>query len=104
MSAMANFLGQPSRWMSSRSISAPNAWNVQTSTPWARGPAMWTSRSFISEAALLVKVTARMLRAMMRPGRSLSRWTMRWVMTRVLPLPAPASTSRGPWSVTTASR
>ena len=36
--------------------------------------------------------------------RSRIRWAMRWVSTRVLPEPAPAMTSSGPSSCTTASR
>src|SRR5512133_3822416 len=59
------------------------------------------TRSCISRAALLVKVTARML-----PGatpRSV-RYAMREVITRVLPVPAPARISTGPCRVMTASR
>src|SRR5258707_79224 len=50
-------------------------------------------RCRISPAALLVKVMARML-----PGRTpcCKRWATRRVMTRVLPLPAPARISSGP--------
>ena len=60
------------------------------------------TRSRISPAALLVKVTARIA----HPGTrwAVIRWAMRWVMTRVLPLPAPARTSRGPSACSTASR
>ena len=63
MSAMANFRGQPSRWMCWRSTSAPKAWKVQTVSACAPCPTRRTTRSFISAAALLVKVTARMARA-----------------------------------------
>ena len=53
-------------------------------------------------AALLVKVTARM-----PCGEAPSAWitqAMRCVSTRVLPLPAPASTSTGPSGAVTAAR
>ena len=59
------------------------------------------TRSCISRAALLVKVTPRML-----PG-AIPRSTMcamRKVMTRVLPVPAPARISTGPRIVSTACR
>ena len=59
-------------------------------------------RSFISRAALLVKVTARISDGRARPR--LRIWAIRVVSTRVLPVPAPASTSTGPSSVSTASR
>src|SRR4029077_7717333 len=58
-------------------------------------------RSFITAAALLVNVTARIA----RPGTPFSmRYAARYVITRVLPVPAPASTSSGPSVVSTASR
>ena len=50
-------------------------------------------RSFISRAALLVKVTARICEPRARPVHRM--WAMRVVSTRVLPVPAPASTSTG---------
>ena len=59
-------------------------------------------RSRISRAALLVKVTASDLRG--RPGRSSRMWARRVVSTRVLPVPAPASTSTGPSTASTAWR
>src|ERR1035437_1752447 len=59
------------------------------------------TRSCISRAALLVKVTARILAG----GTPLAmRWAMRNVMTRVLPVPAPARISSGPLRVSTAWR
>src|SRR5215472_13129945 len=79
-------------------------------TPWkvpihSDSPGMPSSRSTrerISPAALLVKVTAS------RPcGETPSAWmsqAMRCVNTRVLPLPAPASTSTGPSGAVTAAR
>jgi len=60
------------------------------STAW---PSIWPSRSFISRAALLVKVTDKI-----SPGRArpmLRMWAIREVSTRVLPVPAPASTQHG---------
>ena len=57
-------------------------------------------RPCISLAALLVKVTARI-----SPGCTplLIRLATRWVNTRVLPLPAPASTRTGPDKASTAA-
>ena len=63
-------------------------------------PRIAAERSFISSAALLVKVTARMRSGEMRWRISSA---MRKVTTRVLPVPAPARTSSGPESVLTAS-
>jgi len=60
-----------------------------------RWPSIWPSRSFISRAALLVKVTDRISPGRARP--KLRMWAMRQVSTRVFPVPAPASTST--WSV-----
>src|ERR1035438_5229721 len=59
------------------------------------------TRSCISRAALLVKVTARIF-----PGATplAMRWAMRNVMTRVLPVPAPARIRTGPFNVSTAWR
>jgi hypothetical protein len=59
-------------------------------------------RSFISRAALLVKVTARICEGKAFPVARM--WAMRVVSTRVLPVPAPASTRTGPSVVSTASR
>lgn len=61
----------------------------------------WT-RSRISSAALLVKVTARM-DAGWTPSSSINH-AMRRVMTVVLPEPAPARMSSGPAVCVTASR
>src|SRR5882672_3983541 len=100
---MANLAGRPSAAAFSRRIRTPKAWNVDTVRPRQRSapPASLTMRSFISAAALLVKVTQRMARA--GTPRS-SRCTVRWAMTRVLPEPAPASTRTGPSVWSTASR
>ena len=61
--------------------------------PWRRrGPRLRRRARLISFAARLVKVTAKICSGA-RPRRS--RWTIFAVMTRVLPDPAPASTSMG---------
>src|SRR5580698_10985978 len=65
-------------------------------------PTMSPTRVFISRAALLVKVTAKISPGRARPVARM--WAMRTVSTRVLPVPAPARTSTGPSSVSTASR
>ena len=79
------------------------AWKVPShGMPSAGWPSRSATRVFISRAALLVKVTARI-----SFGRALpveSRCAMRAVSARVLPVPAPASISTGPSSVSTASR
>src|SRR5688572_22141094 len=64
-----------------------------------RFPSSCEARVFISRAALLVKVTARM-RVGDLPCAISSR--IRCVTTRVFPEPAPASTNMGPASVWTA--
>src|SRR4051812_26099823 len=65
------------------------------------GPIVLVTRSCISRAALLVKVTARTL-----PGLTpfSIRCAIRKVMTRVLPVPAPARINTGPSVVWTAAR
>ncbi len=62
--------------------------------PAASGPSNPARRSFISSAALRVKVTASTLSGAARPEAT-SQATL-WVSTRVLPLPGPASTRSGP--------
>ncbi len=77
-------------------------WNVITHIAFARGPTSSVTRSFISPAALLVNVIARIC-----PGcteRAASRCAMRWVSTRVLPEPAPATISSGAPLCVTAAR
>ena len=59
-------------------------------------------RSRISRAALLVKVTASSSHG--RARLVLRMWARRVVSTRVLPVPAPASTSTGPSTASTAAR
>src|SRR3990172_3316754 len=61
-----------------------------------------STRRRISPAALFVNVTARTWRGW-TPSTP-RRKAMRWAMTRVLPLPAPARTRSGPRVAITASR
>src|SRR3954451_5752597 len=78
------------------------AWKVMTHIERVERPRSSSTRSRISWAALLVKVMARI-----SPARARSVWTsqaIRCVSTRVLPDPAPASTSSGPSGCVTASR
>src|SRR5579875_2058720 len=77
-------------------------WNVETHMIRARPPTSAATRSFISPAALFVKVIARIWYGV--TSRSASRYAMRWVSTRVLPDPAPATMSSGPPWCTTAAR
>jgi hypothetical protein len=85
-----------------RRIRTQAEWNVETHMIRARPPTSDATRSRISAAALLVKVIARM-----EPGCAL-RWeivqAIRRASTRVLPEPAPATTSSGPPSWVTAER
>ena len=76
-------------------------WKVLTHIFFATGPTRRATRSRISSAALLVNVMARM-RIGSTPCSPI-RWAMRCVSTRVLPEPAPATTSSGPDAWTTAS-
>ena len=90
------------RSMSVRSILTAAEWKVDTHIGLARLPTRSTTRAFISAAALLVKVMARM-----EPGwtpRSPTRCAIRRVRTRVLPEPAPATTRTGAPACRTASR
>ena len=59
------------------------------------------TRSFISLAALFVKVIAKIFQGL-TPFSSI-KYAMRWVKTRVLPLPAPAMIKSGPSVNCTAS-
>ena len=77
-------------------------WKVETHILSARGPTSSETRRRISSAALLVNVMARIPQGGASPVAS--RWPMRRVSTRVLPEPAPATTSRGLPRCTTAAR
>ena len=65
-------------------------------------PTRSPTRCFISRAALLVKVTARI--SLGRAVPVLSKCAIRVVSARVLPVPAPASTRTGPSKASTAAR
>jgi hypothetical protein len=81
---------------------SPSAWNVlMVSASASALPTRSPMRSRISSAALLVNDRAQI--AFAGKPRSRSRAT-RYVITRVLPEPAPASTSSAPSPCTTASR
>src|SRR3954470_4485851 len=77
-------------------------WNVDTHILRATGPTSASTRVFISSAALLVKVIARISNGEI-PCSWMSQ-AMRCVSTRVLPEPAPATMSSGPPGCVTASR
>ena len=77
-------------------------WNVITHIAREIPPISAETRSRISFAALLVNVIARISLGCARPLASSQ--AIRWVSTRVLPEPAPASTSSGPSPWVTASR
>jgi len=80
-----------------------NEWKVEiTGFAMERPPTSFSTRSPISEAALLVNVMAR-IDSGMAPMLS-TKCAIRYVITRVLPLPAPARMSTGPSVVSTASR
>src|ERR687898_1559018 len=93
--------GKPSRSASRRSRRTHAEWNVDTHIFSATGPTSAATRDFISSAALLVNVMARISNGLTPWSRI--RWAMRWVSTRVLPDPAPATTSSGPSAWVTAS-
>ena len=84
---------KPNLSISLRRIRTHAEWNVLTHITRARRPTSASTRSFISAAALLVNVIARI-----EPGwalRSEISQAIRRVSTRVLPEPAPATTSSG---------
>ena len=86
-----------------RSIRAATLWKVPShGIDSIAPPEMALIRSFISRAALLVKVTARIWLGQAR--RVAMIWARRAVSAAVLPVPAPASISTGPSVVRTASR
>src|ERR1051326_4571178 len=101
-SKMVNCRLQPSRSASRRSRRAERLWNVPIQSPAGSRSSRVATRSFISPAALLVNVTAK-IRSARTPCSSIST-AIRVVSTRVLPEPAPASTRSGPSTWATASR
>ncbi len=78
------------------------AWKVPTHIPAGSRSSSFRTRSRISPAALLVKVSAR-IESGATPNSS-TRLATRVVSTRVLPEPAPASTRSGPSKCSAASR
>ena len=98
--AMEKRFPYPSRWIYRFSTFKQKAWKVETVTSSAcllvNNSA---TRSFISFAALFVNVTARMCRGSIPCCIMLA---IRWMMTRVLPDPAPAKSKTGPSNVSTA--
>src|SRR5436190_19212468 len=98
---MVNDDRYPSRSASRRRIRTHAEWNVETHIFSATGPTSAPTRVFISSAALLVKVMARISNGLIPWSRI--RWAMRCVSTRVLPDPAPATMSSGPSVWVTAS-
>ncbi len=69
-------------------------WNVITHMSRTIRPTSPSTLPRISSAALFVNVIARISDGSAWPVAT--RWATRWVRTRVLPEPAPASTSSGP--------
>src|SRR3954454_16353229 len=77
-------------------------WKVDTHILRATGPTRDATRPFISSAALLVKVMARISKG--ETPWSLISHATREVSTRVFPEPAPATINSGPPGWVTASR
>src|SRR5437763_16950057 len=99
---MVNDDEYPRWWPSRRSMRTQAEWNVDTHFLRATGPTSAATRFFISSAALLVNVLARISNGD-TPWSLISHAT-RLVSTRVLPDPAPATISSGPPGWVTASR
>ena len=103
VSRMVKFDLRPTSSAWRRRMRTESEWKVPSQgMPSMTPPTRWPTRAFISRAALLVKVTARISLGQARPV--LSRWAMRAVSAVVLPVPAPARTSTGPSSASTAAR
>ena len=83
-----------------RKIRAPMAWKVPTHIPSIGRLIKSATRSFISLAALFVKVTASISQDLDFPCIIIC--PIRVVRTRVFPVPAPAKTNSGPSTVLTA--
>src|SRR4051812_34117189 len=77
-----------------RRMRAARPWNVPTCARMLRFGTSFAMRSFISPAALLVNVTARISSG--GTCFSMMSHAMRCVMTRVFPEPAPARMHTGP--------
>ena len=92
----------PRREASERRMRTQALWKVETHMALAAGPTSSATRSFISPAALFVKVMAMI--SLGRAAPVAMRWAMRRVRTRVLPDPAPATISSGVPRCSTAAR
>ena len=92
----------PTRSPQRRRSTSEKRWKVPTKVGSGRIPRSFSTRSRISPAALLVKVTATIADGSI--PTSFTNQATRWVMTRVLPEPAPASTSCAPSPWVTAAR
>ena len=84
-----------------RRIRTQAEWKVETHISLARSPTNCATRSFISPAALFVKVIASTSYG--ATFRSASKYAIRLVKTLVLPEPAPATTKSGEPSCFTAA-
>src|SRR5215211_5585182 len=98
---MVNSRLYPSFSAWTRNMRAQKAWKVETHILRESGPTRRATRSFISPAALLVKVIARTSSGAASPWSRMK--ATRCVSTRVFPLPAPARMSSGPSVCSTAS-
>src|SRR5215210_8461928 len=99
---MVNDDEKPRWWPSRRRMRTQAEWNVDTHIFRATGPTRAATRPFISSAALLVKVMARISNG--ETFWSLISHATREVRTRVFPEPAPATIRSGPPGWVTASR
>ncbi len=103
VSRMVKFDLQPDQFgMAAQQLDADRVEGAQPGHALDRSPSMRPTRFFISRAALLVKVTARI--SFGRAVPVFSRCAIRVVSALVLPVPAPASISTGPSSASTAAR
>ena len=100
-SIIVNDFAKPIRSQSRRRIRTHIEWKVETHISCACSPTSAATRSFISLAALFVNVIAKIFHGC--TASSAKIYAMRWVKTRVFPLPAPAMTRSGPCVCMTAS-
>ena len=98
---MPNFSGYPRCLIWRRRMRTQREWNVDRSGRFSGSPDLISlpSLSCISVAALLVNVTPRIRLGVTPDWISLA---IRYVITLVFPVPAPARTSRAPRRVSTA--
>ena len=98
---MEKSLRKPNLSISRRRIRRQDEWKVEIHMESAASPTRVLTRDFISAAALLVKVMAKMLQG--ATFLASKRYAIRWVTVLVLPEPAPAKISSGPSVVMHAS-